>query len=61
MGTTWQRWTGTTFFIEARLYPQIPMSDYVDVAHTQKAVATPKEPTQQEREHHELIHFPIAI
>eukprot|EP00974_Lingulodinium_polyedra_P123925 11188592-Lingulodinium_polyedra.AAC.1 len=56
MGATLQTWMGTIvfFFTEVAQYPQVHMGDYVDEARTPKAVATPKEPTRQERELFEL-------
>ena len=57
-GNTTRTCTGTTTFVESALYPQVHIDDYVDAGRMPKGAVTPKEPTPQERELHELTHIP---
>jgi len=51
-------WTGTTVFHEKAHYPQLLLDDVVDEAVMPRMSATPQEPTQEERELHNLTHMP---
>ena len=51
-------WTGRTIFDEKGSYPQTYEHDVTDEARAPKAYTTPKEPTKEERELHNLTHMP---
>ena len=56
--TTKSIWTGVTVFNEKGHYPQLLIDDYSEEALVPKTLQTPKEPTQEERELHNLTHMP---
>ena len=56
--TTKTTWTGVTVFNEKGHYPQLVLDDYGEDAHRPKILMVPKEPTQEERELHNLTHMP---
>ena len=56
--TTKCTWTGVTVFNEKGHYPQLLLDDYSEEALVPKTLQTPKEPTQEERELHNLTHMP---
>ena len=58
-GKTDYFWKGTTVFEENALFPQLIMNDYVEEAHNARPMTTPKEPTKEERELHEITHLPF--
>ena len=49
-------WSGTTVFTEKGHYPQVLVDDYTEEAMVPKTLAVPKEPTEEERELHNLTH-----
>ena len=51
-------WTGTTVFTEKGHYPQVLMDDTTDQALAPRLLSAPQEPTDQERELHNLTHMP---
>ena len=51
-------WTGVTVFKEKGHYPQLVLDDYADAAQVPKTLTVPKEPTQEERELHNLTRMP---
>ena len=60
----WQRdydWTGYTVFHEKDKYPQILQHDILDEAKIPKVLPLPQEPTEQERELHNLTHLPFLF
>ena len=51
-------WTGTTVFTVKGHYPQVMIDDYSEEAVLPRALNVPKEPTEEERELHNLTHMP---
>ena len=51
-------WTGTTVFTEKGHYPQVMIDDYTEEALVPKTLIVPQEPTEEERELHNLTHMP---
>ena len=54
-----QQWTGTTVFFRKARFPQLLEDDLVDTANSAKALTTPPQPTEAERELHNLTHLPF--
>ena len=52
-------WTGTTTFSEAKVYPQLALDDCNAEARLPKILLAPTQPTEEERELHNLTHLPF--
>ena len=54
-----QLWTGTTTFMLKPVFPQVIVDDVTEEANAARGLRTPQEPTEAERELHNLTHLPF--